>query len=199
MIQERSARTRRDRWADWAVIGCLVLALLLGWAVMALAQGRRNTYANSEAGFTVRYPADWLQRDTEGSALRVVDPASGSYKTTFEIRTAMLDQTQDPASALALVLNNASLSRAQKTSAYRLFDIVEGQEIDGWPSMEATYVFVHEPSDIFVQQMPVVILGLDIAVAGPEQAYVFTLLAAQENFDQAEAMFRKFVKSAEIQ
>jgi hypothetical protein len=199
MTIERSARTRRDRWADWAVVGTLVLALLLGWAVMALAQGRHDTYANDEAGFAVRYPADWLHRDLEGTAFRVVDPASGSYKTTYEVRTALLDQTQDPASALALVLNNASLSRAQKTSAYRLFEIVEGQEIDGRPSMEATYVFVHEPGDMFVQQMPVVVLGLDIAVAGQDRAYVFTLLAAQEDFDQPEDLFRKFVKSAEIQ
>ena len=37
--KKKPARARHDRWADWAVIGTLVVALLLGWVIMALADG----------------------------------------------------------------------------------------------------------------------------------------------------------------
>jgi hypothetical protein len=199
MAQQPSVRTRRDRWADWAVIGVLAAALLLGWAVMALAQGQRNVYTDDAAGLTVSYPRDWLVRTDDTVLFRAVDPRSGDFKTAYEVRVQPIGAATATTATLTVVLNNASLARAQNATAYRLFDVVEGQEIGGQPSMEATYVYVQEGSNLFVQRMPVVVLGLDVAVARGEQAYVFTLLAAQDAFDQAEPAFRRFVESAEIQ
>jgi hypothetical protein len=60
-----------------------------------------------------------------------------------------------------------------------------------------TYVFVAESSDLFVQRMPVVVMGLDVAVPVGDQAFVYTLLASQDNFEGAENAFRRFVESAE--
>jgi hypothetical protein len=36
-------------------------------------------------------------------------------------------------------------------------------------------------------------------VARGDRAYVFTLLAARDAFDQAEPAFRRFVRSAQVQ
>ncbi|MGD2206594.1 MAG: hypothetical protein PVH17_07435 [Anaerolineae bacterium] len=199
MAKQASVRTRRDRWADWAVVGVLIVALLLGWAVMALAEGQRDTYTNTDAGLTVRYPEDWLHKAGENLAFRVVDPTSGDFKTTYEVRVRPIEATGATTSTLTVVLNDVSLARATKVSAYRLFETVEGREIDDHASMEARYVYVSEGGDLFLERMPVVVLGLDIAVARGDQAYVFTLLAAQDAFDKAEPAFRRFVKSAEIQ
>jgi hypothetical protein len=198
MAQDTSVRTRRDRWADWAVVGVLVLVLLLGWAVMALAEGQRDAYTNDTAGLSVRYPKDWLLKADETVAFRAVDSHSGDFKTTYEVRIQPVGASEATTPTLTVVLNNASLARAQKATGYRLFDVVEGKEIDGQPSMEATYVYVQEGSNLFVQRMPVVVLGLDVAVKRGDQAYVFTLLAAEDAFDQAEPAFRRFVGSAEI-
>jgi hypothetical protein len=199
MTQTSPVRGRRDRWADWAVIGLLALALLLGWAVMALAEGQRNVYTNAAAGLTVYYPRDWLLTSDETVAFRAVDAQAGEFKTTYEVSVHPLSAWETTTSTLAVVLNNASLARAQNATAYRLFDTVEGREIDGEPSMEATYVYVQEGSNLFVQRMPVVVMGLDVAVARGNRAFVFTLLAAQDAFDRAEPAFRRFVASAEIQ
>ncbi len=199
MAPKPSVRTRRDRWADWAVVGVLALALLLGWAVMALAEGQRDVLTNETVGLTVRYPKAWLLNADETVAFRAVDPHSGDFKTTYEVHVQPVVASEETTPTLTVVLNNASLARAQKATGYRLFDIVEGKEIDGQPSMEATYVYVQEGSDLFVQRMPVIVLGMDVAVKRGDQAYVFTLLAAEDAFDQAEADFRKFVASAEIQ
>jgi len=197
-MAEKPANKRSDRWADWAVIGLLVVALLLGSAVMVLAQGQRDEYTDAKTGLTVRYPQGWLLKPAESLAFRAVDPGAGGFKTTFEARVWPIDASGPTTPTLAVVLNNASLARAQQGTAYRLFDVVEGRPIDGQPAMEANYVYVVKSGDLFVQRMPVVVLGLDVAVARGERAYVFSLLAAQETFAEAEKAFRRFVESAEL-
>lgn len=197
MAAKRPARTRRDRWADWAVIGVLVVALLLGWGVKSIAEGQRNVYTDADTGLTVRYSKNWFLKADDKLAFQAIDPGSGGFKTTYQVRVWPVDVTGEVTPTLTMVLNNASLNRAPKSTAYRLFDIEEGQEIGGMPTMEATYVYVAESGDMFVQRMPVVVMGLDIAVPVGDQAYVFTLLAAQDNFEDADKEFRKFVESAE--
>jgi hypothetical protein len=64
--------------------------------------------------------------------------------------------------------------------------------------MQSTYVYVVESSDLFTQRMPMVVMGLDVAMARGDQAYVFSLLASKDDFEDAEAVFRRFVKAAEI-
>ncbi len=198
MAKKVSVRMTRDRWADWAVIGVVVVALLLGWGVMALAQGQRGLYADERTGLTVRYPQGWLLKAGENLAFQAVDPASGDFKTTYQVRLVPIDAAAAVTPTLASVLNNASLARAREGTAYRLFDIVEGRQLGGQPTMEATYVYVVESSNLFTQRLPAVILGLDVALARGDRAYIFSLLASEDNFKKAEPAFRQFVKSAEI-
>jgi hypothetical protein len=199
MAEKTFVRTPRDRWADWAVVGVVVVALLLGWGVMALAEGQRDTFSDEDTGLTVRYPKDWLLKGEEGLIFQVVDPDSSGFKTTYQVRVRPIDATAPTTPTLAAVLSQAALGRAQEGTAYRPFDVVEGEELDGQATMEATYVYVVRGSDLFMQRMPVVVLGLDIAVARGDQAYVFSLVAAQDSFEDAEPAFRRFVESAEIQ
>jgi hypothetical protein len=177
----------------------LIVALLLGWGVKALAEGQRTTFTDAETGLSVRYPKDWMLKSGANLVFQAVDPASGDFKTTYQIRAYPIDATASVTPTLSVVLNNASLAQAQQRTAYRLFEIVEGDELDGQLTMEATYVFVVEGSDRFVQRMPVVVRGLDIAVARGDTAYVFTLLAADPAFEDAEKAFRRFVGAAELQ
>jgi len=198
MPKEGTTRTRRDRWADWLVVGLLALALLLGWAVMAYAQGQREIYTDDEAGLTVRYPQDWLLKADKKLAFQALDPGSGGYKTTYQVRLSPVAASSEVTQTLAVVLNDASLARAQGATAFRLFDVEEGKPIADQPSMEASYVLVAESADLFSQRMPVVVQGLDIAVGRGETAYVFSLLAADDAFEAAVPGFRRFVASAEI-
>jgi hypothetical protein len=198
MAAKTPARTRRDRWADWAVVGVLAVALLLGWAVKTYAESQTSTFADEEAGLTVRYPKNWLLKGDEKLAFQALDPGGGDFKMTYQVRIWPIDATANMTPTLASVLNGASLARAPGTTAFRMFDIEEGEQIDGLPTMESTYVYVAESSDLFVQRMPVVVMGLDVAMARGDNAYVFTLLASKDDFEDAEAAFRRFVKTAEI-
>jgi hypothetical protein len=200
MAKQTSAavRTRRDRWADWAVVGVVVVALLLGWVIKALAEGMTDTYTDTEHSLTLRYPEDWLLQGDDQVAFRAVDPGVADFRTTYEVQVFPVG-TQPPTTAtLSLALNNVSLARAQETTAFRQFEVVKGRELDGRPTMESTYVFVQKGSDLFFQKMPIVVMGLDIAVAEGDQVYVFSLLARQDLYAAAEKDFRRFVRSAKI-
>jgi len=197
MTTPATVRTRQDRWADWAVIGVLIAALLLGWALMLVVQGQRATFADADTGLTLRYPKGWMQKSGDRLLFQAVDPDSGEFKTTYQVRVQPIDANGPVTPTLALVLNGASLARAQEGTAYRMLDLEVGQPVNGRPTMEASYVYVVD-SAAFSQQLPVVVMGLDIAVAEGDQAYLFSLLAGKDGFDEAERDFRRFVARAEL-
>ncbi|MFZ1708413.1 MAG: hypothetical protein WAW20_07415 [Anaerolineae bacterium] len=192
-------RSRSDRWADGAVIGALIAALLLGAVVVNLAQGQRSQFNNAEAGLTVAYPQGWLLQSSADLAFQAINPESGTFKTTYQARTMPIAAGGPITPTLALALNNMALDRGRQETAYRLFEISEGAPVSGQPTMEANYVYVSAPSDPFAQTAPVVVHGLDIAVARGDQAYIFSLLAAEgDAFAAAAPNFRRFVQSAAL-
>ncbi len=201
MLQSTITRSRSDRWADGAVIGALIAALLLGAVVMNLAQGQRTQFSAAEAGLTVSYPQGWLLQSNAGLAFQAVAPESGAFKTTYQVRTTPIMAGGPVTPALSLALDNMALDRRRQETAYRLFDISEGAPVAGQPTptMEASYVYVSISDDPFAQTAPVVVHGLDIAVARGDQAYIFSLLAAEgDAFAAAAPDFRRFVQSATL-
>jgi hypothetical protein len=198
MATRSSSRTRRDRRSDWAVVGVVALALILGWLVKVYAEGRRTLYTDPVEGITVNFPEHWLLREHENLAFQAVDPGAGDFKTTYQVRVWPVDATQDLVGNLGMVLNNASVSRAQGVTAYRLHGINAARDIEGQPAMEARYVYVADSGDPFFERTPAVVLGLDVALQRGDAVYVFSLLAAHDDFEEAERDFLRFVDSARI-
>jgi len=190
-----NVRTRRDRLADWLVIGVVAVALLLGWGVKTWAVAGTESFTRPEAGLTLNYPSGWLMGSAEDYAFKVRDPNSGPFKTTYQV---MADEL-DPARPVSLVdaVNASSLSRARKLTAFRLLDIETVGEEDQSPSaIWSRYVYVEEKPDPFRESLPAVVLGLDYTAVKGEYLYTFTLVASEANFDEAEEGFRAFVGDA---
>jgi hypothetical protein len=185
----------RDRWADWVVVGVVIVALLLGWALKVSAENKTLSYSNE--GVTVHYPYGWLLDDKSGYIVKVSDPNSGLFRTTYIVQTGAIDAGVSETAALISLLNNVSLSRAQTTTAYKLFQVEEVQ-VRGKPAVKATYVYVEEKPNPFRETVPVVVEGVDYAFAEGGKVYVFTLLAAEPDFAAAEQHFAAFLESAEI-
>ena len=195
MAMASTVRTRRDRWADWLVVGVLVLALLAGWAVKAWAMGGSDSFTDSDTGLSATYPDGWMMGRDEDYVLRVRDPNSGPFKTTYQITADVLD----PANPVSLVdaVNLTSVSRARKLTAFRLLDIeTVGEEGQSPEAIWAQYVYVEEKPDPFRESLPAVVLGLDYTAVKDGYLYTFTLLASEADFDEAEKDFRAFVKDA---
>jgi len=195
MATKAKSVSPRDRWADWAVVGVVIVALLLGWALKVSAENKTLSYSNE--GVTVHYPDGWLLDEKAGYIVEVSDPNSGLFRTTYIVQTEAIDAGTSETAALTNLLNNVSLSRAQKTTAYKLFRVDEVQ-VRGKPAVKATYVYVEEKPDPFRETVPVVVEGVDYAFIENGTAYIFTLLAAESNFAAAEKRFMAFLESAEI-
>jgi len=198
MTKGGSARMRTDRWSDWAVLLVLAVALMLGWGVMAYAEGQRESFTDAGTGLTVSYPRGWLLKDDDKLAFQALDPATSGLRTTYQVKAWPIAATESLTSSLGVLLNDASLARAQQGTAYRLLDLLEGDDIHGQPAMEAEYVYVVEGNDLFVQQLPVVVRGLDIAIPLGDKGFVFSLLASEDAYASAVSAFRDFVGSAAL-
>jgi len=198
MTKRVAARARTDRWSSWAVVLVLAIALLAGWGVMAYALGQREKYADGKTGLTVSYPSGWLLKADDDLAFQAQDPGASGFRTTYQARAWPISATEALTSSLAAALNDASLARAQEGTAYRLLDLREGEPVNGRQAMEAEYVYVVEGSDPFVQQLPVVVRGLDVAIPLGDRAFVFSLLAGEDAYAGAVRAFRGLVGSATL-
>ncbi len=163
---------------------------------MTWALGQTGTFSDEDRGLTLHYPKGWLLKPDAGMVFQALDPGAGEFKTRYQVREWPIQETTAITPTLATVLSNASLTRAQETTAYRLFEVVAGPEIDGRLAMESSYVYVVGGSDLFVQQMPAVVQGRDVAFAWDGRAYVFSLVAARESFEAAQPAFDKFLQRA---
>ena len=193
-----STRTRRDRFSEWAVIVLVLVSLLLGLALRAVVEGQSTRFAVT-TGVTVRYPEGWLRKDAqEGVLLQVRDPEAESFHTRYEVRAYPISAGTPMTTTLSTVLTNRSLTQAQGATAYRVLDVYPGDTLRDMPTMEQTYAYVAENYDPFAERLPVVVTGLDIALTRGDQALVFTLLAEQDKFRDAEKQFRRFLGSVEF-
>ncbi|UCC62108.1 MAG: hypothetical protein JSV36_15170 [Anaerolineae bacterium] len=195
MAMTKAVRSRRDRWADWLVIGVVAVALSLGWGIKAWTEGGTERFTSPETGLTLHYPTGWLMSRTDGYLLKVRDPHSGLFKTTYAVMADRLD----PARPMSLVdaVNATSVSRARKLAAFRLLDIeTVGEEGKPPDAVWSRYVYVDEKPDPFRESLPVVVLGLDYTAVEGEHLYTYTLLAGEADFEEAEKGFRAFIKDA---
>ena len=195
MAMAKTLRTRRDRWADWFVIGVVVLALLLGWAVKAWAEGGTKSFTDPETGLTLDYPSGWLMGSAGDYVFKARDPHSGPFKITYQVTADKLD----PAHPMSLVdaVNMTSVSRARKLTAFRLLDIeTVGEEGQSPSAIWSSYVYVEEKPDPFRESLPAVVLGLDYTAVKGGYLYTFTLLASEADFDEAEKDFKAFLQDA---
>jgi hypothetical protein len=176
----------------------VLVSLLLGLGLRAVVEGQSTRFAVT-TGVTVRYPEGWLRRDAQaGVLLQVRDPEAESFHTRYEVRAYPISAGTAISATLGTVLTNRSLTQAQDATAYRVLEVRPGDDLKGMPTMEQIYAYVAENYDPFAERLPVVVSGLDIALARGDQALVFTLLAEQDQFREAETQFRRFLGSVEF-
>ena len=195
MTMAKTLRSRRDRWADWLVVGVVIVALLVGWAVKAWTVSGTESFLDPETGLALNYPAGWLMGSAEDYVFRARDPQSGPFKITYQVTAGKLD----PARPVSLVdaVNATSVSRARKLTAFRLLDIeTVGEEGQSPSAIWSSYVYVEKKPDPFRESLPVVVLGLDYTAVKGEYLYTFTLLASEADLNEAEKNFKAFIQDA---
>ena len=184
-LRERT-RSRNDRLSAILVVALVIALLALGLALRGRALVRARTYIDRETGIEVRYPADWLL-DTSGDyVMRVRNPSARPFKTEYSIRIA-------PASgqtSVRNVLDALTLQRSNTLSAYRVLSVNEEEE-----TTRMTFAYVEADPNPFVQQLSIVVRGMDVVILDGNRAIVVTFAAEAERFEDELPGFERFFGS----
>ncbi len=189
MANPESTR-RRARWSDIAVLGLVAVALLLGLVVR-----QQVAYAAAffeQGGISGACPAGWLRVTGDDPLLRVEDTLGGTFNTLFELRTTVLAAEVE----LALALDALALERAGQVSLYDAIG-TDTVEVGGQTAARREFVYVYHDPNPYLQRLPVVVKGVDLALRAEGRVIIATLLAAADDFDSQQARFLRFVESLE--
>lgn len=184
---------RHARWADLAVMAVVVVALLAGVWVRRATLHRTAGFAFDNLGISGRAPADWARQFGDDPLLRLRDLRSGTFATTLEMRRRPLAAEAD----VAMALDALALERATNATAYTSLRTEQVSVHDTVATQRGfTYVAVnHNP---YVDQLPVVVRGLDVALRVADQVYVITYMANADAFDASYPYFRAFIEDLEF-
>lgn len=184
---------RRDRWADLTVFALVAAALILGWALREAILFRTVSFTIAEAGISGRCPATWVRETGDDPLLRVRDPLDEEFNTVLELRSRPLAPEAEP----AMVLDALALERAGQVAAYQPLD-TDQVLVGGKTATRRTFTYVYVDRNPYVNRLPVVVRGTDLALRDGGRIIIVTLLAGVDNFEPHHRHFHTLVESLEF-
>lgn len=148
-------RTRRDRFADWAVIGLVVIALLIGWSIKSGAENATQALSSDVGSFNA--PMGWRSDKSAGLAAMDTRTASG-VPTTFSITTQVLDND----ASLNALSTRRTIKLAQELDGFSMLD-TRADTVNGESAttLNYAYVVVPEAGTAGSARVPVVVEATD--------------------------------------
>jgi hypothetical protein len=184
-------------WLDEVlVVGLVILALLLGWALKDWVQSQTVPFTSDDGLLSVQYPAHWLGQVDKGALLTVSDVrGEGAFKATFSVSARGMDPGYPLTQSDLLVM--LSVRRAEELTAYRVLSMDQGM-VDGLEASKVEYAYVVEPAGGLQNSLPVVVEAADYVVIYEGSAYVLTFAAVAEHFAEEEGVFDSILASVEF-
>jgi hypothetical protein len=182
---------------DIGVALVTLVALALGWLLMAQAEGRSRAFAEPDAGLRLSYPARWISVDSlQDLLLKVEDPRTDSaLKTSLSVERRDLDPVDPP--SLQTLLDRRVEDRGQLTGYHLLAD--SEATVAGQRAILLEYAYVTLPIDTPRRaSLPVVVQAREYIVVTSDRSYYITLAAPEGAFPQAAAQFERIVGSIEL-
>lgn len=187
-----SVSPRRDRWADWAVVGVVALALLLGWWLRDVALYRTVDFALDDAGIAGCSPSGWVWQTGVDPLWRARDPLSGNAATTLELRQRPLA----PEAGSALALDTLALERAVNVDLYKTLS-TDHVLVQGQTALQRAFTYVEVDHSPYVDKFPEVVRGVDVALLDGARVIIVTYLDDADTFDENYRYFRTFIDGLE--
>lgn len=175
--------------AEWLVVLVTVAALLLGWVLMTSVQNRSVPFTGE--GISAETPTGWLSAKAEGSeVLRVSDPTSGGFATTYLVETFPVAKDSTASQAATFL----GLQHSQSLDGYRVLDqnlvTVLGQQ-----AYELKYVYVASNPNLTHDIYPAVVLGVDYIFIKDGRAVVASYWAEKDAYQAGLGRFQRFLGS----
>ncbi len=169
-------RTRRDRFADWAVIGLVVIALIAGWLIKSSAENLTQSISGDVGSLT--YPSGWLADKSDGLLVQDNRTASG-VPTSFSVAVETVDADQD----LKALSTQQTIGLAQDLDGFSMLstkpDSVNGETA---VTLSYAYVVVPEVGTASSDRVPVVAEATDTLIKRGDQLYVLRFSADSASF-----------------
>jgi hypothetical protein len=182
---------------DLGVAIVVIVALLLGWLLREATLNRTIAYADSETGFSLKFPAAWGVADSlQDVMLKVENPNTGSaYKTNFVVEARDLDP-QNPPTLQEFV--DRRVTQKGNLTGYHFISEQDGV-VDGNKAREIVYAYTVQPIDQPRRvSLPVVVVAREAIVVGKDRVYYITVAAPESEFDAASARLDGILKTVDI-
>jgi hypothetical protein len=125
--------------------------------------------------------------------LRAHNPRGGEFDAVLELRSRPLAAGADP----AIVLDTLALERGSQVTAYKTLS-TDQVSVGGETATRRTFAYVHVDRNPYVDRLPAVVQGTDLALRGDDRVIVATFLAGADDFEADYRYFRAFVESLEV-
>jgi hypothetical protein len=169
------------------------MALILGLVLRELTLFRTTPFNITQADVAGRRPTTWVRETGDDPLLRVRNARGGEFDTVLELRSRPLATEAE----LTMALDMLALERSDQVTAYQTLG-TDQVLIGDQTATRRTFTYVHENNNPYVDQLPVVVRGADLALRDDGRVIVATLLAGVEAFDSHYRYFRTFTESLEF-
>ncbi|MBP7686628.1 MAG: hypothetical protein KA765_01910 [Thermoflexales bacterium] len=185
-------RTRRDRFADWAVIGHVVIALLIGWAIKSGAEGASQALSSDVGSFNA--PMGWRSDKSAGLAAMDTRTTSG-VPTTFSITTQALDSD----ASLNALSTRRTIKLAQELDGFSMLD-TRADTVNGESAttLNYAYVVVPEAGTAGSARVPVVVEATDTLIKRNGQLVIVHFSSESTAFAGLADLRAKIISSVKL-
>lgn len=183
---------------DFGVALVTLLALAIGWLLLAQTTGQMREFQAEGTPFRISYPAGWISAATLADAtLAVEDPrAPSTFKTTLTVERRELDPQNPP--TLQTLVDRRIVQRGGLTGYHLLSS--EEATVDGARAMQMEYAYVVQPIDQPLRAaLPVVVHAREYIVVTQNETYYLTLAAPEDAFERAGTQFDRMLATVQVQ
>ncbi len=190
-----SELTFRQRWSHYFALIFTVIGFGIGLNLRESTLSAVTTYANPQAGIVAAYPRGWLLDESSADYIfRVRDMTANGFSTTLQVAA----QPVSAATSARNIFDSLTLSRAQVLAAYNVISEDIFQLPDGTDTSSMTYSYVNTQVNPFLQNIPVVVQGIDILVIARGQAIIISFLEESSRFAENLIVLERFLRRLEF-
>ena len=187
-----SSHARRDRFADWAVIGLVVIALAAGWLIKSSTENATQSI-NSAAG-SFSYPSGWQTSKALGLSAQDTRTPSG-IPTAFSITSETLDTDQ----GLDALSTRQTIRLAQDNDGFSMLNInKETIGGDNAVTLNYAYVVVSNAGTAASERLPVVVEATDTLIKRGNTLYVLRFSADSAAYASLADLRAKLLSSVKL-
>ena len=187
-----SSHARRDRFADWAVIVLVVIALAAGWLIKSSTENATQSINSADGSFS--YPSGWQTSKALGLSAQDTRTQSG-IPTAFSITSETLDTDQ----GLDALSTRQTIRLAQDNDGFSMLNInKETLGSDNAVTLNYAYVVVSNAGTAASDRLPVVVEATDTLIKRGNTLYVLRFSADSATYASLADLRAKLLSSVKL-